>query len=418
MRWDALWTNVRLATMAGGARWGAIDDGALAVADGRIAWVGPRGDLPAEATTLAATVHDADGRWMTPGLVDCHTHIVFAGSRRRDFEMRIAGAGRAEMLAAGGGIPATVRATRAATEDALLAGALPRIDRLRAEGVTTVEIKSGYGLDRDTELRQLRVARRIGGLRPVRVVTAFLGMHGLPPGHEGPADTYVDFVCRESLPAAVAEGLVDIVDGCVERVAFDAALSTRVWRVAERLGKPIKAHADQYADAGGGAAVAACGGLSADHLECASEESLAAMARAGTVATLLPGSTYTLRDPNRPPVARLRRLGIPMALATNCNPGSSPTASPLLVMNMACTLFGLTPEEALAGFTRHAAAAVGLAGEVGTLEAGKAADLVEWDVDDPADLAYWLAIGNPCRRVFRDGRLVADAHPGTGATPR
>ncbi|KZD09493.1 imidazolonepropionase [Oceanibaculum pacificum] len=405
MGWDALWTNVKLATMAE-AGYGAIRDGAIAVADGRIAWIGQRGDLPAPLARTVRVLHDAGGLWLTPGLIDSHTHIVFAGNRAMDFEMRLNGADRAAIYAAGGGIPSTVLKTRAASFETLLAEALPRIDSLQAEGVTTVEIKSGYGLDMETELRQLRVARRIGETRPLSVVTSFLGTHGMPPGWAGTQDSYIDFVCAESLPEAVRQGLVDIVDGGLEKLAFDHAQMRRVWDVAQRLGKPIKAHTDQYSDAGGGKVVAEVGGLSADHLECVSRPSVDAMARAGTVATVLPGANYTLRDENKPPIGWFRELGVPMALSTNCNPGSSPTASPLLMMNMACTLFMMTPEEALAGFTRNAARALGLQDSHGTLEVGKAADFALWRVGDLAELSYWLQTGRLCAGIVKGGRSV------------
>lgn len=407
MRWDAIWTNADLAVMTvGDAPYGTIEDGAIAVADGKIAWVGPRAALPGPPDTLAPTGHDCHGRWLTPGLIDSHTHLVFAGTRSRDFEMRLQGADRAAIYAAGGGIPSTVLRTRAAAFDDLLSESLARADRLQAEGVTTVEIKSGYGLDVETECKQLRVARRIGELRPLTVLTSFLGMHGIPPDFTGTADDYVELVCTRSLPAAVEEGLVDIVDGALERICFDGRQMGRVWALAQELGKPIKAHADQYADANGGAVVAGFGGLSADHLECTARASVVAMAKAGTVATMLPGANYTLRDANKPPIAWLRADGVPMAVATNANPGSSPTLSPLLMMNMACTLFGMTAEEALLGFTRNGALALGLGATHGTLEVGKVADFAEWDIERPADLAYWLAAGSRCRRLVKDGRIV------------
>ncbi|MDX6751190.1 imidazolonepropionase [Geminicoccaceae bacterium 1502E] len=411
MRFDRLLVNARIATMtATGRPWGALEDMAcLGIADGRIAWAGVAAELDGPPERRAREVVDCRGGWLTPGLVDCHTHLVFAGNRARDFAMRLEGADRAAILAAGGGIPSTVRATRAASGAELLASALPRLDELLAEGVTTVEIKSGYGLERATELRQLRVARRLGELRPVRVVTSYLGMHGLAPEYAGRADAYVDLVCEELLPEAVAQGLVDAVDGAIERVAFNAAQMARVFRKAQQLGRPVKAHADQYADAGGAAAVAGFRGLSADHLECVSAAGIAAMAEAGTVATLLPGANYTLRDPHKPPVDKLREAGVAMALATNCNPGSSPTTSPLLMMNMACSLFGMTAGEALAGFTVNAAKALGLQDEIGTIAPGRRADLALWDVDEPAELAYWLGRGSPLAQLFRNGTPLAPA---------
>lgn len=411
MRFDRLLVDARIATMTPTGRpFGALADKAcLGILAGRIAWVGAAAELDGPPEQRAREVVHCGGGWLTPGLVDCHTHLVFAGNRARDLAMRLEGADRAAIIAAGGGIPSTVRATRAAGEDGLVADALRRLDELLAEGVTTIEIKSGYGLEREAELRQLRVARRLGRLRDVGVVTSFLGMHGLAPEYAGRPDAYVDLVCEELLPEAVAEGLVDAVDGAIERVAFDTAQMGRVFRKARQLGKPVKAHADQYADAGGAALVAAFQGLSADHLECVSPAGIAAMAEAGTVATLLPGANYTLRDRNRPPVARFREAGVAMALATNCNPGSSPTTSPLLMMSMACTLFGMTVEEALAGFTVNGARALGLLDEIGTIAPGKRADLALWDVGDPAELVYWLGRASPLVRRFRNGVPLAPA---------
>ena len=406
MIWDTLWVDAHVATMReGDGPYGAIEDGAIAVVDGRIAFVGPRQALPA-GEEAARVVHRCAGRWLLPGLVDSHTHLVFAGTRALDFEMRLEGADRAALYAAGRGIPATVRDTRAASFDDLLTSTLDRLDRLMAEGVTTVEIKSGYGLDLDTELKQLRVARAVAERRPATVLTSFLGMHGLPPEHEGPAATYVDFVCNVSLPAAVEEGLVDIVDGGLERICFSHEEMSKVWEKATALGKPIKSHADQYADADGAATVARFNGLSADHLECVSIRGVEAMAKAGTVATMLPGANHMLRDPNRPPVAAFRSHGVPMALATNANPGSSPTLSPLLMMNLAAIRFDMTPAEAVAGFTRNGARALGLGDTHGTLEVGKVADFSEWRIERPAELAYWLGGPKLCTRVVKGGAVV------------
>lgn len=410
MQWDALWLDGPLATMVeGGAPYGAVHDGALAVKDGRIAWVGVRSELEGRAPeTLARKVYRLDGRWLLPGLIDSHTHLVFAGTRSRDFEMRLEGADRAALYAAGCGIPATVFATRAATFDDLVISTLERLDKLIIEGVTTVEIKSGYGLDLETELKQLRAAREVGTRRPTSVVTSFLGMHGMPPDGDVDADTYVRFVCEEVLPEAVAEGLVDIVDGGLERVAFETRQMSRVWQKALALGKPIKAHADQYADSDGARTVAGFGGLSADHLECVSRAGVEAMASAGTIATMLPGANYMLRDTNKPPVHWFRECGVPMAVATNANPGSSPTLSPTLMMNMACQLFHMTAEEAVAGFTRNGAKALGFGKTHGTLEVGKVADLSEWRVERPAELAYWLGAGSRCTRVIKDGNVALE----------
>jgi imidazolonepropionase len=404
--WDALWIDVNLATMVGTVPYGALPDGVIAAANGKIAWLGPRAALPGAPEALARQVQRCAGGWLTPGLVDCHTHLVFAGHRARDFEMRLNGADRAAVLAAGGGIPHTVRATREANEESLLADALQRVDALRREGVTTVEVKSGYGLDRDTELRQLRVARAVAKARPVRIVPTFLGAHGVGPEYQGRPDDYIDFLIRDVLPAAVRDGLVEAVDAGLESNCFTGPQVERLFAAAKAHGLPVKAHTDQYGDFGGGGIVARAGGLSADHLEYASDASLRAMAEAGAVALLLPGANFTLRETRMPNVALMRALGVPMALGSNCNPGSSPTTSLLLMLNMACTMFGLTTEEALAGVTRNAAKALGREREVGTLEVGKAADFALWDIDTPAELAYWLG-RNRLRSAVFGGAPVA-----------
>ncbi|KGF80361.1 imidazolonepropionase [Massilia sp. JS1662] len=391
---DVLYANARVATLADG--YGIIEDGAVAVREGRIAWVGPRAEAP-----QAPITHDCGGLWLTPGLVDCHTHVVYAGNRSDEWEARLNGATYEDIARAGGGIMSTVRATRAASEEALLQASLPRIRALLAEGVTTLEIKSGYGLDLESEAKMLRVARRVGELLPVTVRTTFLGAHALPPEYAGRADDYVDTLCSEMLPALATQGLVDAVDAFCERIGFSHDQTARVFDVARRLGLPVKLHAEQLSDQGGAALVARHGGLSADHLEWLSEEGVAAMARAGTVAVLLPGAYYFLRETRMPPLALLRDAGVPLAVATDCNPGTSPMTSLLLAMNMACTLWRLTPLEALRGVTVNAARALGLL-ETGTLEAGKRADFALWDIARPADLAY--AIGaNPCRGVVRAG---------------
>ena len=412
--WDALWVNARLATMASGARapYGAVEPGAIAVAGDRIAWVGPMDALPGTAP-CAARRHDAGGAWITPGLIDCHTHLVYAGSRAAEFEQRLEGVSYEEIARRGGGIVSTVGATRAASEDRLTELALDRLGPLLAEGVTTVEIKSGYGLDVDTELRQLRAARRVGRTAPVEVVATFLGAHVVPPEYRGRPDAYVDFLCAESLPAAAEAGLADAVDAFCERIAFSAAQTERVFEAATALGLPVKLHAEQLSDQGGAALAARYRALSADHLEYVSEASVAAMAAAGTVAVLLPGAFYFLRETRVPPVERFRAHGVPMALATDSNPGSSPVGSLLLMLSMGCTFFRMTPEEALAGVTRHAAAALGRAERIGTLEAGKRADFVLWDIDHPAELAYRVGV-NPCREVVRGGRRRARG--GAGAS--
>ena len=397
-QWDLLITNVHLARMTAGG-YDELRDGAIAVRDGRIAWMG----LAAEAAGNgdAAEVRDGGGCWLTPGLVDCHTHIVHAGNRSDEFEARLNGATYEDIARAGGGIMSTVRATRAAGEDELLAASMPRIASLLAEGVTTLEIKSGYGLDLASERKMLRVARKVGQTMPVRVVTTFLGAHALPPEFAGQPDAYVDAVCA-MIPALAEEGLVDAVDAFCERIGFTSVQTERVFEAARAHGLPVKLHAEQLSDQGGAQLVARFNGLSADHLEHLSEEGIAAMARAGTVAVLLPGAYYFLRDTTPPPVAALRAAGVPMAVATDNNPGTSPMTSLLLAMNMACTLWRLTPLEALAGCTVHGARALGLGDEIGTLEIGKRADFALWRIARPADLSY--AIGfNPCAAVVNGG---------------
>jgi imidazolonepropionase len=387
--------NCTLATMV--PKLGVMRDAALVVEEGRIAWTGPEGRLRTEGETILL-----DGRLVTPGLIDCHTHVVHGGHRAREFALRLEGASYAEIAEAGGGIVSTVAATRAAPEAELLTQALPRVDALLAEGVTTLEIKSGYGLDIETECRMLRAARRIGRDRPVRIKTSFLGAHAVPPEFRGRADDYLDQVCIPAMKAAHAEGLVDAVDGFCEGIAFATAQIARVFDAARSLGLPVKLHAEQLSNLGGAVLAASCGALSADHLEYLGEDGVEAMARAGTVAVLLPGAFYTLRERQVPPVSLLRRHGVAMALATDSNPGSSPLTSLLLAMNMGCTLFGLTPDEALAGVTCHAARALGLA-DCGTLAPGQRADLAVWDAADPAELAYRMGF-NPLFRRFFGGR--------------
>ena len=406
--WDALWVNARLATMAPDARapYGAIDPGAIAVTGERIAWVGPMDALP-ESVPPGLPRHDAGGTWITPGLIDCHTHLVYAGSRAAEFEQRLEGVSYEEIARRGGGILSTVQATRAASEDRLAELALDRIGSLLSEGVTTIEIKSGYGLDVGTELRQLRAARRVGRDAPVEVVTTFLGAHLVPPEFAGRTDAYVDFLCAESLPAAAEAGLADAADAFCERIAFSPAQTERIFEAATALGLPVKLHAEQLSDQGGAALAARFGALSADHLEHVSEASVEAMAEAGTVAVLLPGAFYFLRETKLPPLESFRAHGVPVALSTDSNPGSSPVGSLLLMLSMGCTFFRMTPEEALAGVTRNAAAALGLEDVTGTLETGKRADFVLWDIADPAELAYRIGV-NPCRGVVRAGRPRAD----------
>lgn len=397
--WDVLFTNVHLATMDGG--YGEIRDAAIAVKDGRIAWLGPVAALPRDA--LAADTHDGGGCWLTPGLIDCHTHIVHAGNRSDEFEARLNGATYEDISRAGGGIMSTVRATRAASEDELLAQSLPRVRSLLAEGVTTIEIKSGYGLTLESEAKMLRVARRIGRDYPVDVATTFLGAHALPPEFAGRADDYIGEVCAMIAPLA-REGLADAVDAFCERIGFSHGQTERVFQAARAHGLPVKLHAEQLSDQRGAQLVARYGGLSADHLEHLTADGIAAMAGAGTVAVLLPGAYYFLRDTTPPPVAALRAAGVPMAVATDCNPGTSPMTSLLLAMNMACTLWRLTPLEALAGCTAHAARALGRERQIGTLEVGKRADFALWRIARPADLCYAIGM-NPCAGVVNAGVL-------------
>ena len=402
MTGDIVFTNVHLATMADGIAGcdGELRDGAVRVEDGRITWIGPRRKAPFKG---AAQV-DCGGNWMTPGLIDCHTHIVHAGNRSGEFEARLNGATYEDIARAGGGIMATVRATRAADDAELLRQSLPRIASLLAEGVTTIEIKSGYGLDLATEAKMLRVARRAGVILPVEVATTFLGAHALAPEFGGRPDDYIDCVCRQMLPQLAAEGLVDAVDAFCERIGFSNVQTERVFAAARALGLPVKLHAEQLSDQGGAQLVARYGGLSADHLEHVSEAGVRAMAGAGTVAVLLPGAWYFLRESCAPPVALLREAGIPMAVATDCNPGTSPLTSILLAMNMACTLWRLTPREALAGCTVNAARALGRQRDIGTLEVDKRADFALWEIARPADLAYAMGF-NPCRAVVNAGVL-------------
>jgi imidazolonepropionase len=397
--WDVLFTNVHLATMADG--YGEIRDGAIAVKDGRIAWLGRQADMPAGAA--AQTVHDGGGSWLTPGLIDCHTHIVHAGNRSDEFEARLNGATYEDIARAGGGIMSTVRATRAASEDELMRQSLPRVRSLLAEGVTTLEIKSGYGLTLESEANMLRVARRIGRELPVGVATTFLGAHALPPEFAGRADDYITEVCAMIAPLA-AEGLADAVDAFCERIGFSHEQTERVFRAAREHGLPVKLHAEQLSDQRGAELVARYQGLSADHLEHLGEAGISAMAAAGTVAVLLPGAYYFLRDTTPPPVAALRAAGVPMAVATDCNPGTSPMTSLLLAMNMVCTLWRLTPLEALAGCTVHAARALGRDRQIGSLEVGKRADFALWRIARPADLSYAIGL-NPCCGVVNGGVL-------------
>jgi len=398
MRFDRIWFNARLATLAG-RDLGIIENGAVAAKDGRIAFAGPAQDLPSGWD--AAERIDCEGRWITPGLVDCHTHLVYGGDRAHEFELRLKGASYEEIARAGGGIVSTVKATRAASEDELVASALPRLDHLIAEGCTTIEIKSGYGLDLETEARSLRAARRLADERPVSVTTSFLGAHALPPEANGDKDAFIETICTEMLPALAREGLPDAVDGFCEGIAFSPAQIARVFEAARGLGLKIKLHADQLSNLHGAKLAADHGALSADHLEYTDEEGAAAMAEAGTVAVLLPGAFYMLRETKVPPVAAFRKHGTRLALATDCNPGTSPLTSLLLTMNMGATLFRLTVEECIAGVTREAARALGRLDVVGTLEPGKSCDLAIWNIERPAELVYRIGFNPLHARVWR-----------------
>ncbi|WP_411975609.1 imidazolonepropionase [Sulfitobacter faviae] len=394
---DRVLVDLTAATMDGPQPYGLIEDAAIAIAGGQIAWVGPRDDLPQGYRDLPA--ESLGQRLVTPGLIDCHTHIVHGGDRAREFEMRLEGASYEEIARAGGGIVSTVTATRAADEAELLADALRRVDVLIAEGVTAIEVKSGYGLDIETELRMLRTARAIGQQRPIRVSTTFLGAHAVPAEYAGRADAYIDYVCLPALRAAHAEGLVDAVDGFCEGIAFQPAQIARVFDLARKLGLPVKLHAEQLSNLGGARLAASYGALSADHIEYLDESGVSAMAEAGSVAVLLPGAFYTLRETQSPPIDLMRRHGVPMALATDINPGSSPLNSLLLTLNMGCTLFRLTPEEALRGATQHAARALGLA-DCGMIRPGLRADFAVWEITHPAELAYRIGFNPLHSRIF------------------
>ncbi|WP_312597018.1 imidazolonepropionase [Brevundimonas sp.] len=388
MKADRLLIDCHVATMTeGGAPYGAITDAAVAITDGRIAWVGPRADLP---PIDAVRTDRLEGRWVTPGLIDCHTHLVFGGDRSGEFEQRLGGATYEQIARAGGGIVSSVKTTRAASEDELFASAMSRLAGLKATGVTTVEIKSGYGLDRDTELKMLRVARRIGREGGVRVRTTYLGLHAVPPEYREDRAAYVDLAIDDILLAAHSQGLVDAVDAYCEPIAFSTQEVSRLFDKARDLGLPVKLHADQLSNGGGAALAAHHRALSADHIEHATEGGVAAMAAAGVVAVLLPGAYLMLRETQAPPVDLLRRHAVRMAVATDCNPGTSPLASMTAALNLACVQFRLTPEEALVGATREAARALGMVQQAGTVETGKAADLSVWDVSGPAELCYWL----------------------------
>jgi imidazolonepropionase len=396
-----LFRNARIATFCGSDPWGWMEQGAIVTQGDTVRWLGALRDLPAEFTATISEEHNLNGACVTPGLIDCHTHLVYAGSRAREFELRLQGATYEEIARAGGGIRATVAATRAASEDELLALALPRARALMSEGVTTIEVKSGYGLSEADEARCLRVARRLAVELPLTVRTTFLGAHAVPPEFDGHADDYLNAVC-DWMPRLHAAGLIDAVDAFCERIGFSAAQTRHVFEAAKALRLPVKLHAEQLSDQHGAALAAEFNALSCDHLEYVSEAGIQAMAAAGTVAVLLPGAYYFLRETQLPPVAKLRAAGVPIALATDHNPGSSPTLSPLLMMNMACTLFRLTPDEAWRGFTVNAARALGLPETFGTLQAGGRADFAVWDADHPRDLVYRFG-HHPLRRLVAGG---------------
>jgi imidazolonepropionase len=399
MRFETIWLDGRLATLAPGQHGlGIVERGAVAAKDGRIAFAGPMAELPTGWDAIDRVT--LDGRWITPGLIDCHTHLVHAGDRSHEFELRLSGASYEDIARAGGGIMSTVKATRAASEDDLVAQTLPRLDRLLAEGVTTIEIKSGYGLEEQTEARMLRAARRLPRERNIEVITSFLGAHALPPEANGDKERYIDEVCA-TIPAIVQGQLADAVDAFCENIAFSPEQTSRVFAAAKRERLPVKLHADQLSNLHGARLAAEHGALSADHLEYSDENGASAMARAGTVAVLLPGAFYVLREKQIPPIDAFRRHGVPMAVATDSNPGSSPITSPLLVMNMAATLFRLTVDEAIAGLTREAARALGRLSEIGTLEPGKWCDLAIWDISRPAELVYRIGFNPLHARIWR-----------------
>jgi imidazolonepropionase len=399
---DRVFRNCRLLTCdPARTGLGLVEKGAIAVGAGRVLTAGPEAELPVSLWAPKETI-DCEGRLVTPGLIDCHTHIVFAGDRADEWEMRQRGASYEEIARAGGGILSTVKATRAASEDALVESALPRLDALIAEGVTTVEVKSGYGLDVENEAKMLRAATRLGSLRDVTVVRTFLGAHALPPEAAGDKDGYIDQVCNEQLPRVAKEGLADAVDGFCDKIGFTAEQTARVFDAAKKHRLPVKLHAEQLSNLGGAKLAAEHGALSADHLEYLDEEGAAAMAKSGTVAVLLPGAFYFLKETRKPPLEALRRVGAQIAVATDCNPGSSPLTSLLLTMNMAATLFGLTVEECLLGATRNAARALGKLSEIGTIQTSKWCDIAVWDVERPAELVYRIGF-NPLHRRYRRG---------------
>ncbi len=406
-QWDTLWINSAIATLEPSSTpYGLIEQGALGVKEGKIVWVGDIKDLPGSPDQLAVNVFEVDG-CITPGFIDCHTHLVYAGNRSHEFEMRLHGAMYEEIARAGGGIRSTVNATRAASEEELFQQSLKRAKALLSGGVTTIEIKSGYGLDLQTELKMLHVAKHIGKVLPMTVVKTFLGAHAIPLEYQDRSDDYIEFICEEMLPRIAEARLADMVDVFCETIGFNLAQTERVFQAAQHYGFGIKCHAEQLSNSGSAMLAAKYQALSVDHLEFLSEESVHALAKTKTVAVLLPGAFYFLREKQLPPVALLRAQGVPMAIATDSNPGTSPVTSLLLMLNMASTLFRLTPEEALAGVTRHAAQALGLQDEVGTLSVGKKADFIIWDIKSPVELVY--SVGwNGARKIVRHGKVVSE----------
>jgi imidazolonepropionase len=391
-QWDVIWTNAVIATMTPGVGYGLLENAALAIKDGKIAWIGSMSDLHARPETLALAVKDIQGKCITPGFVDCHTHLVYAGNRCHEYAMRLTGASYEAIAKAGGGIRSTVLATRAASEEELLEQSLKRAHALMQSGVTTIEIKSGYGLDLETELKILRVAKKIAEILPLHVVTTFLGAHTVPLEYQGKVDAYIDLVCDQMIPVIARERLADNIDVFCETIGFTLSQTEKVFKTAKKYGLGIKCHAEQLSDSGSARLAASYQALSVDHLEHLSEEGVRALAESDTVAVLLPGAFYFLKETQKPPVALLREYKVPMAISSDCNPGTSPVTSLLLILNMACTLFGLTPEEALLGVTRHAAKALGLEKTHGSLEIGKVADIAVWDVKHPEELVYYLGI--------------------------
>jgi imidazolonepropionase len=402
--WDSLLINIHLACMTDSCNsYGSIENGAIGVTDGRIVWIGQQSDLPLAPADCAATIYDGQDHWLTPGLIDCHTHLVFGGNRAHEFAQRLDGVSYQDIAAAGGGIRATVAATRAASDQELIDSASARLTDLLNEGVTTVEIKSGYGLNTHHELRMLTVARSLATMHPVSISTTFLGAHALPEEYQGRQQDYIDLVCDEMLPAIAQRKLADAVDVFCETIGFTSAQTRQVFMAAKTLGLPVKLHSDQLSDTGGSLLAAEFKALSADHIEYSSEASIKAMANNNVVAVLLPGAFYYLRETQIPPIDLLRTHGVPIAIATDANPGSSPTTSLLLMMNMACTLFRLRPLEVFAGVTINAAKALGLEDDRGSLELGKRADFALWDIKDMAELSYWIGT-NRCSGRFKDGQ--------------